>query len=193
MFVFRLGMREVWHRYRPRNSTNYTNIQFYCKQTKPIPSIRNEQHADAATDDTTEKSLTDLADELKRVEAKHKQEKNDKEKKYESIRQTNLMIMGDFEHVASKNRQTFLNMVKIFEGKSVHRRNHVEFIYAALKNMREFGVNTDIEVYRALIDVMPKGKFIPRNMFQQEFMYYPKQQQCMTDLLEQMEENGRCQ
>lgn len=81
-------------------------------------------------------------------------------------------------------------MVTIFETKSVHRRNHVEFIYAALRNMEEFGVHKDIEVYKALINVMPKGKFIPTNVFQAEFMHYPKQQQCIIDLLEQMEDNG---
>lgn len=34
------------------------------------------------------------------------------------------------------------------------------------------------------------GKFIAENMFQVEFMHYPKQQQCAIDVLEQMEDNG---
>ncbi|KRT81824.1 hypothetical protein AMK59_6248, partial [Oryctes borbonicus] len=74
--------------------------------------------------------------------------------------------------------------------RDVHRRGHVEFIYSALKNMEEYGVHKDIEVYKALIDVLPKGKFIPQNIYQAEFMHYPKQQQCAVDLLEQMEDNG---
>jgi signaling intermediate in Toll pathway protein len=37
---------------------------------------------------------------------------------------------------------------------------------------------------------MPKGKFIPTNLFQVEFQHYPKQQQCIIDLLAQMEDNG---
>lgn len=78
----------------------------------------------------------------------------------------------------------------MFETKNVHRRNHVEFIYAALRNMESFGVHRDIEVYKALMNVMPKGKFIPTNIFQSEFMHYPKQQQVIIDLLEQMEDNG---
>lgn len=102
----------------------------------------------------------------------------------------NLMVRGSFENVKHKNRDVFLTMVKLFETRDVHRRNHVEFIYAALKAMRDFGVHRDLNVYKALIDVMPKGKMIPTNLFQAEFFHYPKQQQCMIDLLEQMEENG---
>uniref|UniRef100_A0A182J825 Evolutionarily conserved signaling intermediate in Toll pathway, mitochondrial n=1 Tax=Anopheles atroparvus TaxID=41427 RepID=A0A182J825_ANOAO len=95
-----------------------------------------------------------------------------------------------FESAAKKDKQTYIEMVKIFEKRSVHRRNHVEFIYAALRHMEEFGVSKDLAVYKALIDVMPKGKFIPTNIFQAEFMHYPRQQQCIIDLLEQMEDNG---
>uniref|UniRef100_A0A182NA29 Evolutionarily conserved signaling intermediate in Toll pathway, mitochondrial n=1 Tax=Anopheles dirus TaxID=7168 RepID=A0A182NA29_9DIPT len=95
-----------------------------------------------------------------------------------------------FDSVSKKNKQTYIEMVKVFENRSVHRRNHVEFIYAALRHMEEFGVSKDIAVYKALIDVMPKGKFIPTNIFQAEFMHYPRQQQCIIDLLEQMEDNG---
>lgn len=102
----------------------------------------------------------------------------------------NQMIRGSFESISHKNRDNFITMVKLFETRDVHRRNHCEFIYAAMKNMREYGVHRDLTVYKALLDVMPKGKFIPTNMFQAEFNHYPKQQQCIIDLLHQMEENG---
>lgn len=46
------------------------------------------------------------------------------------------------------------------------------------------------QVYKKLLDLMPKGKMIPTNIFQQEFMHYPRQQQCAIDCLEQMEVNG---
>ncbi|KAL9692902.1 hypothetical protein quinque_012187 [Culex quinquefasciatus] len=105
--------------------------------------------------------------------------------------ETKLMLRKElFEHVSQKDKRTYIDMVKVFEGRSVHRRNHVEFIYAALKHMEEFGVQRDLEVYKALINVMPKGKFIPTNIFQAEFMHYPRQQQVIIDLLEQMEDNG---
>ncbi|KAG5898528.1 hypothetical protein JTB14_038479 [Gonioctena quinquepunctata] len=96
-----------------------------------------------------------------------------------------------FEEINNKNRNTYLEMVKIFINRDhIYRRGHVEFIYSAMKNMEAFGVHKDLEVYKALIDVLPKGKFIPTNMFQAEFMHYPKQQQCIIELLEQMEDNG---
>ncbi|XP_046437401.1 evolutionarily conserved signaling intermediate in Toll pathway, mitochondrial-like isoform X2 [Daphnia pulex] len=58
--------------------------------------------------------------------------------------------------------------------------------------MEEFGVHRDLEAYKDIIDILPKGKYIPTNMFQAEFMHYPKQQQCIIDVLEQMENNGVC-
>lgn len=121
-------------------------------------------------------------------------ESSDKKKKSSENNEQNqskaLITRGVFENIANKNKQSYLDMVHIFEGRDIHRRGHVEFIYAAMRNMEEFGVNKDLEVYKALIDVLPKGKFIPTNIFQAEFMHYPKQQQCAIDLLEQMEDNG---
>lgn len=100
-----------------------------------------------------------------------------------------VTIHDPFYSQPQKNKETYLEVVKMFEGRDNRRRGHVEFIYAALARMKEFGVQKDLEVYKALIDVLPKGKFIPKNIFQAEFMHYPKQQQCAVDLLEQMEDN----
>nr|CAD7456215.1 unnamed protein product [Timema tahoe] len=82
-----------------------------------------------------------------------------------------------FEQVTEKNKETYLDMVKMFESRGSHRRGHVEFIYSAMRHMEEFGVEKELQVYKALIDVLPKGRFIPTNIFQAEFMHYPKQQQ----------------
>lgn len=113
-----------------------------------------------------------------------------KREKHEQFVQSAMILKGSFESAPNKDKSTYLEMIKVFEGKNVHRRNHVEFIYAALKNMESYGVLKDLQVYKALVDVMPKGKMIPTNIFQAEFMHYPKQQQCIIDLLEQMEDNG---
>jgi signaling intermediate in Toll pathway protein len=48
----------------------------------------------------------------------------------------------------------------------------------------------DLESYKKIMDVFPKGKMLPQNVFQAEFLHYPKQQFCACDLLEQMEDNG---
>lgn len=101
-----------------------------------------------------------------------------------------VTVHDPFYSQPQKNKKTYLEVVKIFEGRDTRRRGHVEFIYAALARMKEFGVQKDLEVYKALIEVLPKGKFIPQNIFQAEFMHYPKQQQCAVDLLEQMEDNS---
>uniref|UniRef100_A0A182QH61 Evolutionarily conserved signaling intermediate in Toll pathway, mitochondrial n=1 Tax=Anopheles farauti TaxID=69004 RepID=A0A182QH61_9DIPT len=116
--------------------------------------------------------------------------REDESTKHSAEKKSLILRTNLFESAAKKDKQTYIEMVKIFEKRSVHRRNHVEFIYAALRHMEEFGVSKDIAVYKALIDVMPKGKFIPTNIFQAEFMHYPRQQQCIIDLLEQMEDNG---
>lgn len=95
-----------------------------------------------------------------------------------------------FENLSDKTKESYLEMIRIFETQGVHRVGHVEFIYSALRNMKEFNVEKDLDVYKALINVLPKGKLIPTNVFQSEFMHYPKQQQCAIDLLEQMEDNS---
>ena len=96
-----------------------------------------------------------------------------------------------FDKIQDKSKGTFLDMIRIYESRDALRRGHVEFIYAALRHMEEFGVHKDLEVYKSLIDILPKGKFIPTNIFQAEFFHYPKQQQCIIDLLEKMEDNGK--
>lgn len=102
-----------------------------------------------------------------------------------------VTIYDHFATKPKKNKGTYLEVIKMFEGNDIRRRGHVEFIYAALARMKEFGVHKDLESYKALVEVLPKGKFIPTNIFQAEFMHYPKQQQCAVDLLEQMEDNGK--
>ncbi|XP_077275369.1 LOW QUALITY PROTEIN: evolutionarily conserved signaling intermediate in Toll pathway, mitochondrial-like, partial [Temnothorax americanus] len=54
--------------------------------------------------------------------------------------------------------------------------------------IHEFGVNRDLAMYKSLLDVLPKGKFIPHNYYQTLFMH-PKQQFIAIDLLCKMEHN----
>lgn len=102
-----------------------------------------------------------------------------------------VTVYDPFVTQPKKNKQSYLEVIKIFEERDTRRRGHVEFIYAALGRMKEFGVHKDLESYKALVEVLPKGKFIPTNIFQSEFLHYPKQQQCAVDLLEQMEDNSK--
>lgn len=100
-----------------------------------------------------------------------------------------LSVKGYFES-GNRNKESFKAACEVFKSKGKHLRGHVEFIYAALKYMEEYNVHRDLELYKELLDLMPKGRMIPQNMFQAEFMHYPKQQQCAIDVLEQMEING---
>ncbi|XP_072231968.1 evolutionarily conserved signaling intermediate in Toll pathway, mitochondrial [Leuresthes tenuis] len=97
-----------------------------------------------------------------------------------------------FEQVAreSKTKATFNKVIEVFTKRDIRRRGHVEFIYAALKKMPEFGVETDLSVYNKLLDVFPKEVFVPRNFIQRMFNHYPRQQECGVQLLEQMENYG---
>lgn len=195
MFVLRSAIPKIIHRTHNHIRIGFECNQFYCKHTKLDGKLKDQPAAQDSTSPDEiiheETKLTDIEEEIRRNDEHRRRAQKEFEEHRDSMHQKSLMVQGQFENVQVKNRDQFVDMVNLFEGKSVHRRNHVEFIYAALKNMREFGVNTDLEVYKALLNVMPKGKFIPTNMFQQEFFHYPKQQQCIIDLLEQMEENGK--
>lgn len=99
-----------------------------------------------------------------------------------------------FERVARdvKTKATFSKAIDMFTKREKRRRGHVEFIYAALLKMKEFGVERDLVVYNKLLDVFPKEVFVPRNYIQRMFNHYPRQQECGVQLLEQMENYGEC-
>ncbi|KAJ8266153.1 hypothetical protein GJAV_G00126540 [Gymnothorax javanicus] len=97
-----------------------------------------------------------------------------------------------FERVAqeSRTKATFNRVLDVFAKQDIRRRGHVEFIYAALKKMPEFGVERDLMVYNKLLDIFPKEVFVPRNFIQRIYNHYPRQQECGVQLLEQMENYG---
>ncbi|XP_069460313.1 evolutionarily conserved signaling intermediate in Toll pathway, mitochondrial [Ambystoma mexicanum] len=90
----------------------------------------------------------------------------------------------------SKSKAMFKQVLDVFCKKDIRRRGHVEFIYAALKRMPEFGVERDLAVYNHLLDVFPKEVFVARNFIQRMFNHYPRQQECAVQVLEQMETYG---
>lgn len=48
----------------------------------------------------------------------------------------------------------------------MHARGHVEFINSALKYMKEYGLQKDLDIYKSLLNIFPKGPMIPKNIFQ---------------------------
>lgn len=90
----------------------------------------------------------------------------------------------------TRDKADFVRAVQNFGQHNVHKRGHMDFIYLALRKMREFGVERDLAVYNLLLDVFPKEVFRPRSIFQKMFIHYPRQQECGVAVLEQMENHG---
>ena len=113
---------------------------------------------------------------------------SDKEKRL-SVRQSDL-----FEEVASKknvkNADTFRIAVHMFKERNPYHRRHVEFTYAALDKMKEFGVDKDLASYKRLIGTFPKEIYVSKTRIQAEFKHHPKQQDCMLQLLNNMSDKG---
>ncbi|XP_014478862.1 PREDICTED: evolutionarily conserved signaling intermediate in Toll pathway, mitochondrial [Dinoponera quadriceps] len=103
--------------------------------------------------------------------------------------ESTALVLHSFENVENKGKETFLDILRQYKNNNIIRRGHVEFIKVALKYMDEFEVNRDLAVYKAILDVLPKSKFIPTNYFQTVFMHYPMQQRVAVELLCKMEDN----
>lgn len=90
----------------------------------------------------------------------------------------------------ARDKASFVQAVQNFGQHNVHKRGHVDFIYLALRKMREYGVEQDLAIYNMLLDIFPKDVFRPRSIFQKIFIHYPRQQECGIAILEQMENHG---
>uniref|UniRef100_A0A914ICW5 Evolutionarily conserved signaling intermediate in Toll pathway, mitochondrial n=1 Tax=Globodera rostochiensis TaxID=31243 RepID=A0A914ICW5_GLORO len=87
-----------------------------------------------------------------------------------------------------KTKEAFLKQIELFH-KTRGRRGvgHVEFIEAALKHMQAYNLHKDLEIYKALMDVLPKGDLLPKRVIQRMFWHFPQQQACAIDLMDMME------
>jgi len=88
-----------------------------------------------------------------------------------------------------RNKESFLAALDFFKKRSKNDRGHVEFLTSALKYMKEYNLHKDLDVYKALLDVFPKGPLLPVNVFQKKFVHYPHQQFCCIKILDEMEWN----
>ncbi|XP_069123626.1 evolutionarily conserved signaling intermediate in Toll pathway, mitochondrial-like [Argopecten irradians] len=92
---------------------------------------------------------------------------------------------------SGKNKENFLKALKLYEEREkVYQRGMVEFLMTGLENMKEWGVHKDKEVYKAMLEVFPKDKYLPKSKWMMELGHFPKQQQCAIDILEKMQNNG---
>lgn len=110
----------------------------------------------------------------------------------EGITTKDLQIVSSgFRSNSNKNSEAFLEVIDDFKkhGNEKRRQGQVEFVYAALKYMKEYGVNKDIKAYKALLEVFPKDLMKPTSVFQMLSPHCPKQQFCCVKLLDEMEYN----
>ncbi|CAL2040906.1 unnamed protein product [Caenorhabditis brenneri] len=108
-----------------------------------------------------------------------------------SHRETGLVhVEKQFEAVSSEKRDKDAFMAAIAAFKEKRGRTHVEFINTALKYVKDYGVHKDIDTYKHLLDIFPKGKMIPQTVFQKVFLHYPQQQNCAVKVLDEMEWHG---
>ncbi|XP_076756357.1 evolutionarily conserved signaling intermediate in Toll pathway, mitochondrial [Xylocopa sonorina] len=92
-------------------------------------------------------------------------------------------------NVERKEKETFLEIVRMYVTEDKARINQLQFIAAALNYMDEFGVNKDLETYKAIFNVFPKGKYIPTNKYQIMLFHYIKHQNAALAILNKMEDN----
>lgn len=178
--VIEIGRSSVRHNFR-----SYCNAAKRFKQ--PTASAVGQE---SFSHGNSNKNHSENETENEKDDSNKKEEDNSKQNENQLNEETNLMVRSNFDEISLKNRETFISMLHMFVDRDKHRRHHVEFIYQALKHMKEFGVERDIEVYKEIMNIFPKGKMVPTNMFQAEFFHYPKHQDCAIFLLDQMEYNG---
>jgi evolutionarily conserved signaling intermediate in Toll pathway len=90
-----------------------------------------------------------------------------------------------------RDKNAFRYAIGTFLQRDIRRAGHVEFIYAALKRVKAFGVHKDLEIYKDIMNIFPKGRYIAENIWQVEFHHYPRHQECGIDVLCEMEKHGK--
>lgn len=114
--------------------------------------------------------------------------------KEEEINSKDLVRVKEFfneEGLKSNfDRNHFIKTLDNFNDiKKLKRFGYTEFLAAALPAMKEFGVDKDIESYKALMRIFPKGAFIPSSPLVAGFFPNYVQQTSAVKLLNQMETN----
>ncbi|CAK9828437.1 Evolutionarily conserved signaling intermediate in Toll pathway, mitochondrial [Anthophora retusa] len=92
-------------------------------------------------------------------------------------------------NVDRKEKGTFLEIIRKYEKTDFARIEQLKFIMIALSYMDEFDVNEDLETYKAIFNIFPKGIYIPRNKYETAFYHYPKHQDTALAIINKMEIN----
>lgn len=107
---------------------------------------------------------------------------------------TQPIIWEDFFGESQQERRdkaAFLQCIEMFiQSRGKRGGGQIEFIEAAMKNLQSYGVQKELDVYKALLKVFPEGDLLPQNPIQRAFWHYPQHQVCAINLLDEMEYNG---
>ncbi|CAN8003248.1 unnamed protein product [Ixodes hexagonus] len=114
-------------------------------------------------------------------------------KRQPNVSETRLALREEvFKSEKCRDREGFIEVIERFKLGNENRKGHVEFINAAAKYLEEFNVHQDLDIYKMLFDLFPKGKYPPKNLIQAEFQHFPYHQDCAVRLLDVMEYNAVC-
>uniref|UniRef100_A0A0R3T7N5 ECSIT domain-containing protein n=1 Tax=Rodentolepis nana TaxID=102285 RepID=A0A0R3T7N5_RODNA len=88
-------------------------------------------------------------------------------------------------------KAAFLDTVELYKARSgAPRQGFNEFILAALKQMKDYEVADDLEAYKALLSVLPRGGRLKAKSFLHADMgAYKQQQDTVTRLLMQLNDS----
>lgn len=56
--------------------------------------------------------------------------------------------------------------------------------------MEAFGVHEDLEVYKKLLNIFPKGRYIPSSILLADLDYYPEQLECGMEIMDKISFHG---
>ena len=108
------------------------------------------------------------------------------------------LVKSDYGHlmdIARKSteeepREKYAKALMYYKKREKDSRGHMKFIKFALHQLEEFGLQDDILTYNRLIDIFPKDRFKPKNIFDAFWPVPHPQVDVALDILQKMEENG---
>ena len=84
----------------------------------------------------------------------------------------------------------FKMALKEFVVKDKHRRTHLKFINTALERVDEFGLQKNMQIYKDMLDLFPKGRFVNRTLFDALWPRRTPQMELALRILQKMEDEG---
>ena len=88
------------------------------------------------------------------------------------------------------SQDQFKMALQEFVVRDKHRRTHLKFISIALERVDEFGIQKDIQIYKDMLDLFPKGRFVNRTLFDALWPRRTPQMELALKILQKMEDEG---